>query len=90
MVENNGVIEQNVQPFKYSDFKRKFKPAIDKFETTLSNANITMIDLADNLCWEDTCHVVSSKGYAAMTDRDHYGKFYARHWPSVLDDLLKF
>ena len=51
MIDKGGVLEQNVQPFKYSDFKNKFKPAIDKFESALSSANIPMIDLADNLCW---------------------------------------
>ena len=28
MIDNNGVLEQNVQPFKHSDFLNKFKPAI--------------------------------------------------------------
>ncbi len=51
MVDKGGVLEENVQPFKLSDFKKKYQPAIDKFETALSNANIKMIDLADNLCW---------------------------------------
>ncbi len=90
MVDNSGVIQENLKPFKYSDFRANFKPIIEKFETALSNANVRMIDLADNLCWEDLCHVVSSKGYAAMIDPDHYGRFYARHWPTVLDEMINF
>ena len=49
-----------------------------------------MIDLADNLCWEDKCHVTSPSGYAAYTDGGHYGKFFARHWLSVVDYMTKF
>ncbi len=90
MVDKDGVVEQNLQPFKYSDFRKKFKYVIDAYETALSNANIKMIDLADNLCWDDLCHVLSPKGYTAFIDRDHMGKFYSRHWLTSVDHLVKF
>jgi hypothetical protein len=90
MWDMGGVIQKNVQPFKYSDFRKKFKSVVDYYETALTYANITMIDMADNLCWEDTCHVVSPKGYGVFVDRDHYGKHYASYWLTVVDSLVKF
>jgi hypothetical protein len=46
MRDKEGVIQKNVQPFKYSDFRKKFKSVVDYYENSLSNANITMIDMA--------------------------------------------
>jgi hypothetical protein len=51
MFDMRGVIQKNVQPFKYSDFRNKFKAVVNYYEESLGNANITMIDFADNLCW---------------------------------------
>ena len=90
MRDLKGVIQKNVEPFKYSDFRNKFRSVIDYYEITLANANITMIDMADNLCWEDVCHVVSPKGYGAFIDQDHFGKHFARYWATAVDRLVKF
>lgn len=82
------MIEKNVQPFKLSDFRRKHQGVIDIYEEALRKNNVGIIDLSENMCYQDTCHVISPKGYAIYTDSGHYGKFYAHHWLSVVDDLV--
>lgn len=62
----------------------------EKYETAMKNANVDLIDLADNLCYEDSCEVISPRGYAIYSDEHHYGKFYARHWLSSVDHLIDF
>jgi hypothetical protein len=88
MSDINGIIEQNINPVKLSDFKNKFKVLIDKFEPVLRKMNINVIDLSDNLCWEDICEVTSPAGYAIFVDDNHFGKFYSRHWISAVDYLV--
>ncbi len=56
----------------------------------MKSANVDLIDLADNLCWEDSCEVISPTGYAVYSDEHHYAKFYVRHWLSVVDHLVEF
>ena len=59
MVDFNGIIEENIKPVKRSEFRNRYKRLIDEYETNLKSLNVDMIDLTDNLCWEDTCHVLS-------------------------------
>lgn len=59
MVDFNGIIEDNIKPVKRSEFRNRYKRLIDEYETNLKSLNVDMIDLTDNLCWEDTCHVLS-------------------------------
>ena len=35
MADNNGMIDKNLQPFKYSDFRRHYKVVVDKFESAV-------------------------------------------------------
>jgi hypothetical protein len=60
---------------------------IEKYETYLRKANVEIIDLSDNLCWNDRCEVISPAGYGIFTDPGHQGKFLSRHWLSVVDHL---
>lgn len=88
MVDFNGIIEENIKPVKRSEFRDRYKRLIDEYETNLKSLNVDMIDLTDNLCWEDTCHVLSPEGYAVYVDENHYGKLYSRHWNSAVDHLV--
>ena len=90
MIDFTGVIKKNVEPFRLSAFKSKYSVIIGKYETAIQQNNATLIDLSDNLCWEDLCEVTTPSGYAAFTDPGHYGKFYSRHWLSVVDHLVEF
>lgn len=47
-----------------------------------------MIDFSDNLCWNDNCEVLTPSGHGVYVDRNHYAKFYTRHWMSVVDHLV--
>lgn len=51
MIDFTGVIKNNVEPFKLSDFKNKYKVIIEKYETAIRQNNATVIDLSDNMCW---------------------------------------
>lgn len=51
MADPNGIIEQNIEPVKLSDFKNRYKVLIEKYEKECRNSNISLIDLTDNLCW---------------------------------------
>ena len=90
MFDANGFIVENLKPFRYSDFRRKYQFMYDLVEGALNQAKINWIDTAANLCWEDLCHVVSPKGYAPFTDTDHMGKFFSSHWFTVYDHLVEF
>lgn len=54
----------------------------------MKNANVDFIDLADNICYEDSCEVLSPRGYAVYSDENHYAKLYVRHWLSAVDHLV--
>lgn len=56
----------------------------------MKKINVNVIDLADNLCYEDNCEVLSPLGYSIYTDDHHYAKFYSRHWLSAVDHLVEF
>jgi hypothetical protein len=51
MVDFNGVIEENIKPFKLSWFTTKYDKIIDAFGNWMKDNRIEIIDLADNLCW---------------------------------------
>jgi hypothetical protein len=53
MMDANGIIDENIKPFKYSDFRKRYRVLIETFETTVKAANIPIINLVDNLCWQD-------------------------------------
>lgn len=90
MIDFNGIIEENIKPIKRSDFRNIFKRIIDEYETNLKRLKVNMIDLTDNLCWEDTCQVLSPLGYSVYVDENHYGKLYSRHRISAVDHLAEF
>lgn len=62
----------------------------DFYENEMKKINVNVIDLADNLCYEDNCEVLSPLGYSIYTDDHHYAKFYSRHWLSAVDHLVEF
>ncbi len=88
MVEFDTIIDENIQPFKYSEFREKYARLYTTYETTMMNAGVKIIDIAENLCYNDSCEVLTPHGYAAYSDENHCGKFYARHWLSAVDHLV--
>lgn len=60
----------------------------EHYEALMKSVNVPLIDLADNLCFEDNCEVLSPEGYAIYTDGNHYSRFYSAHWLSVVDHLV--
>jgi hypothetical protein len=90
MIDFNGVIEENILPFKLSDFRRKYQDVIERFEKGISTTTAKVVDLSDHLCWKDLCEVTSPTGHAVYVDNNHYSKFYARHWLTSVDHLAVF
>jgi hypothetical protein len=90
MVDFNGVIEDNIKPFRLSWFTNKYREVIGVFDEWTRNSQIEVIDLADHLCWQDECHVLSPSGHGVYVDGNHYGKFYVRHWMTGVDHLTVF
>lgn len=90
MFDFNGIIQQNIKPFRLSQFKNNYKLVIDGFENAMREGNVSIIDLSDNLCWEDSCEVLSPSGYGVYVDENHYTRLYSLHWLSVVDHLTEF
>ena len=90
LVDADGIIDKNIKPFRYSFFKQMYRTMIEKYEAALKKEKIPMIDITDNFCWEDQCHVITPKGYAHYLDCQHVGNNLARHWMTSLDHLVKF
>ena len=90
MIDFNGVIEENILPFKLSDFRKKYQGIIDRFESAIETTSAEVIDLSDHLCWKDVCEVISPTGHGVYVDNNHYGKFYVRHWFTSVDHLTVF
>jgi hypothetical protein len=90
MTDLSGVIEDNIKPIKRSSYRQRYKQMYDFYEASMKSVNVPLIDLADNLCYDDICDVISPEGYAIYTDAHHYCKFYSRHWLSVVDHLTEF
>ena len=90
MFDDNGFIKENLKPYKYSDFRKKYQQVYDEVEGAFSRANIQWIDTASSLCWEDVCHVISPKGYAPFKDIDHMGRFFTSNWFTAFDHLVEF
>jgi hypothetical protein len=88
MIDVDGIIERNLQPVNLTWYREKHKVMIDKYETALRNVNAEIIDLTDNLCYEGMCEVTSPSGQSVYYDFHHHGKFYSRHWLSVVDHLV--
>lgn len=59
MVDIFGIIEENIKPISRKQFRNKFKRMFDFYETEMKKANVNVIDLADNLCYDDNCEVLS-------------------------------
>jgi hypothetical protein len=90
LVDADGVIEKNIKPFRHSFVKDMYKTMIEKYEGALKKHNIPMIEITDNFCWEDKCHVITPRGYAHYLDCQHVGNNLARHWMTSLDHLVRF
>ncbi|CAK4300329.1 unnamed protein product, partial [Aphanomyces euteiches] len=61
----------DIRPVYKSKFRQEHKELIDLVETAVAAANATLIDYADNYCWEDVCQVVDHYGRPIFKDSDH-------------------
>jgi hypothetical protein len=68
MVDFIGIIDENIRAIKRSEFRKQYQTIFEKYETAMKNNNVGIIDLADNLCYEDSCEVISPIGYAIYSD----------------------
>lgn len=55
MIDLNGVIEENVQALRLSDFRDANWEYIKRFEAGMRSIGVGIVDYADHLCWEDRC-----------------------------------
>jgi len=51
MYDRNGIIKNNVLPFKESDHRKMFLELYELVETELDKAGIKWISYNKNLCW---------------------------------------
>lgn len=91
MKDGSGeLIEDNLRPFKLSDYMKKYEKVIDKYHSAIKPLNIKLIRLTDNHCWENMCQRFTPSGHPIMADSNHYGKLFARHWMTAVDHLVDF
>ncbi|KAF0711446.1 hypothetical protein As57867_005258, partial [Aphanomyces stellatus] len=85
----NGNQVGNVEPIIRSDFRRKHETLLGLLENATVAAHATLIDLSDNQCFEDKCQVISMKeGEPPMKDSNHIRPYFARHYLTVLDQVV--
>ncbi|ETV65409.1 hypothetical protein H257_17870 [Aphanomyces astaci] len=62
---------------------------VDLIEDATKAANATIIDFADNQCFQDVCEVVSMKeGEPVLKDSNHIRSYFARNYLTVLDQVV--
>ncbi|CAK4223011.1 unnamed protein product [Aphanomyces euteiches] len=61
---------------------------LEQIERTIKAAKATVYDLSDNLCWDDDCHVVDSKGLPVRKDSNLLTSTFAANYLSVVDHIV--
>ena len=90
MHDVKSIIEKRLEPIKYSEFRQTYADIIEHFESSLTKVGVKLIDIADNLCYDDRCEVLTPSGYPVFTDFNHWGTLYSRYWASSVDHLVDF
>ena len=90
MSDESGVIEDNIKPVKYSLFREKYVKYFEIFETFVKNVGAELVNLTDNMCYQDICEVLIPTGYPMTFDEDHQTKLYSRNWLGSVDYLTQF
>ncbi|CAK4707898.1 unnamed protein product [Aphanomyces euteiches] len=78
----------DIRPVSKSKFRQQHKELIDLVETAVAAANATLIDYADNYCWEDVCQVVDHYGRPIFKDSDHLTSTFVYRYLSVVDQVI--
>ncbi|CAK4453912.1 unnamed protein product [Aphanomyces euteiches] len=78
----------DIRPVYKSKFRQEHKELIDLVETAVAAANATLIDYADNYCWEDVCQVVDHYGRPIFKDSDHLTSTFVYRYLSVVDQVI--
>lgn len=87
MSDESGVIEENIKPVKFSQFRAQISKYFDIFEQFVKNVNGELVNLTDNMCYQDICEVLIPTGYPMTFDEDHQTKLYSRNWLGSVDYL---
>ncbi|RHZ26500.1 hypothetical protein DYB37_011015 [Aphanomyces astaci] len=76
-------------PVSLAAFRQQHKVMVDLIEDATKAANATIIDFADNQCFQDVCEVVSMKeGEPVLKDSNHIRSYFARNYLTVLDQVV--
>ncbi|KAG9399609.1 hypothetical protein AC1031_011996 [Aphanomyces cochlioides] len=67
---------------------KRMSNGITSIERTIQAAKATVYDLSDNLCWDDDCHVVDSKGVPVRKDSNLLTSTFAANYLSVVDHIV--
>lgn len=68
MIDKYGIIEENLKPINYTEYREKHKVFIEMYDGGMREMGVEVIDLADNLCYEGMCEVTSPLGYSVYYD----------------------
>ncbi|CAK4883231.1 unnamed protein product [Aphanomyces euteiches] len=80
----NGVAAMN-----RSAFRDDHAWLIQQIEHTITAASATVYDISDNLCWEEECQVVDSKGIPIRKDSNVLTSTFAAEYLTVIDHVIE-
>ncbi|RHY30219.1 hypothetical protein DYB32_004512, partial [Aphanomyces invadans] len=69
-------------------FREKHRWLIHLIEGAITGANATIIDLSDNLCWNDSCRVVDSNGIPIRRNSNVFTPKFAATYLTALDQVV--
>ncbi|KDO33572.1 hypothetical protein SPRG_01597 [Saprolegnia parasitica CBS 223.65] len=78
-----------IAPVRLSAYRQENARLLSLLEGAIRGANATIIDYAQNQCYNDVCEVVSTaRGEPILKDDHHYRPYYAKYYLSVLDQVV--
>ncbi|ETV93228.1 hypothetical protein H310_12824 [Aphanomyces invadans] len=76
-------------PYVRSQFEAEHRHLLSVIANATQEANATLINFSDNLCWEDLCQVVNGHGEPVLADDNHIRAYTARNYLSVVDQVVE-
>ncbi|ETW06940.1 hypothetical protein H310_03051 [Aphanomyces invadans] len=76
-------------PYVRSQFEAEHDHLLSVIANATHEANATLINFSDNLCWEDLCQVVNGHGEPVLADDNHIRAYTARNYLSVVDQVVE-
>ncbi|OQS03374.1 acyltransferase 3 [Thraustotheca clavata] len=71
------------EPVLLSDYRHQHERLVTMIEKAIRDGNGTVIDYAENQCFENVCQVVSMiEGEPIMKDNDHFRPYYSKYYLS--------